>query len=415
MIEQNAITLDAALTRSEAFSLLTGSDRGFARAIISAALREQGRIDAVLETLIDRPLSETTPAARALLRAGAAQIFRLETADHAAVSETVQAARLWSPARKAGGFLNAVLRKATTEKARSAFDATPLVAIWPDWLRRRIVSTYGGDVADALASLQIDPPALDLQVQRNGSELQEALSATFLPPNGLRVAADHPVPSLPGYEAGDWWVQDRASALPVEWLDPKPGDRVWDMCAAPGGKTLQLAARGCQVTATDRGQGRLRLLRSNAKRTGLSFAVVGDATQLEWDQPFDAVLLDAPCSALGTLRRHPEGAWNKTPADITRFADRQSRLLASAIGATRPGGLILYSVCTLTPEEGVDQIRRALDEHPVSLAVRDPKTHPDLSGNGVSNEGVLTLPGAFISGPSDVFFVACLQKDKISS
>ena len=305
-------TLDEALASTDSFESLSGPDRGFARAMASAALRYLGRIDLGLAPFLDRPLETAPPPSRALLRIGAAQTWILETADHAVVGETVAAAKLWPRAHRATGFLNAVLRKVVAD--RSAFDDAPVEAVWPSWLRTVISGSLGADAAISLDRAQTQQPDMYL-TPKDGDpgRLANAVSGEVVGDHSVKVETNT-IEALPGFEDGDWWVQDIAATLPARLLNATADDVVLDICAAPGGKTMQLAATGATVTALDRSKPRLKRLKQNLWRTGFKGKVEviqADAETWTPPAPVDKILLDAPCSALGTLRRHPEGAWIK--------------------------------------------------------------------------------------------------------
>ncbi|HBX94055.1 MAG TPA: rRNA methyltransferase, partial [Hyphomonas sp.] len=260
-------TLDEAMLKSDSFNELEGPDRGFARLMASAALRELGRIDAGLSPLLSRPLNATSPAIRALLRIGVVQLWRLETPPHAAVSETVEAAKGWPDARSGGSFLNAVLRRAADTPPD--LDAMPASLIWPDWLASRFTNDLGADGAEQLAAHQLHEPPIFLSAKSGPAQVAEATGGDLLPTGSIRLNSAN-IEALPGFEAGGWWVQDAAAALPAKLLNVTGTDQVVDLCAAPGGKTLQLAATGAKVTAVDRSKPRLERLRENLARTGLS-------------------------------------------------------------------------------------------------------------------------------------------------
>ena len=406
----NRRTLDEAMETTDAFSALKGPDRGFARAMASAALRQLGRIDKGLAPFLSRPLETATPPARALLRVGAAQAWLMETPAHAVVSETVDAAKGWARARSASGFLNAVLRKAVND--RSHFDKASVTAIWPDWLTVELMTSLGVEAATAMAKAQADEPDLHLTPRdpARASELADALGGEVIGVGSVRVPSGA-VPEIEGFEGGDWWVQDVAAALPAVLLGTKAGERVFDLCAAPGGKTMQLAAAGGEVTALDRSAVRLERVRDNLARTGLSDGVeIVSATVEDWspDALADRVLLDAPCSALGTLRRHPEGAWIKSPDDIARFPDVQVRLLRQAAAMLKPGGVLVYCVCTPLKREGVEVVERVLAEGTLE---RDAISAEEAGAfaNGLNAEGdLVTLPNGLFS--HDIFHVSRLRR-----
>ena len=399
-------TLDDAMAADDAFNALDGSDRAFARAIASSALRHLGWIDRGVSPFLSRPLSATGAEIRALIRAGAAQIWFMDVPPHAAVSETVEAARLWSPARSGGGFVNAALRR-VSESESPARSLSPL-ALWPDWLASRLGSAYGRQTAEALALAQLEEPGLHLSPKADGARVAAATGGTLRPDGAIDITSGA-VETLPGYAAGEWWVQDAAARIPARLLSPQPGERILDLCAAPGGKTLQLAAAGAEVTALDRSRPRLERLKENLARTGLhAEVIVGDGEAWKAPAPFPKILLDAPCSALGTLRRHPEGAWIKAEADVTRFPAVQARLLAAATDMLAPGGTLVYCVCTPVPAEGVEIVEAAiatgqLKRAPV-LASEIPGFEPSLTPAG----DVLTLPAA--GRQHDAFYIARLTR-----
>lgn len=406
----NRRTLDEAMATSELYERLTGPDRGFARAMASAALRQLGRIDKGLAPFLNRSIETATPPARALLRIGAAQAWLMETPPHAVVSETVDAAKGWARAKSASGFLNAVLRKAVSD--RSHFDAAPVTAVWPDWLTVAMMTGLGVEDATRLAEAQLEEPDLHLTPKdiSAASALAASLDGEEIGPGSVRLPTGR-VSDIDGFESGDWWVQDAAAALPVRLLGVQPGETVFDLCAAPGGKTMQLAAAGAKVTALDRSKARLKRVEENLERTGLAGNVeIVDAKVEDWTPPApaDRILLDAPCSALGTLRRHPEGAWIKSPDDIARFPDVQRRLIEASLSMLKPGGTLIYCVCTPLKREGADVIERVLSS---GACEREPFSADELGdfANGLTSNGdVLTLPNGKFS--HDFFFISRLTR-----
>lgn len=406
----NRRTLDEAMATSEAFGRLTGPDRGFARAMASAALRQLGRIDKGLAPFLTRPIETATPPARALLRVGAAQAWLMETPPHAVVSETVDAAKGWARAKSASGFLNAVLRKAVNN--RSNFDKAPVTAVWPDWLTVEMMTSLGVEAATALAEAQMLEPELHLTPKSSdaAAELARTLEGEEIGPGSVCLSTGK-VSDIDGFEGGDWWVQDVAAALPARLLGASAGELALDLCAAPGGKTMQLAASGAKVIAVDRSASRLERVSENLARTGLASNVEIVAAKVEdWEPPAlaDRVLLDAPCSALGTLRRHPEGAWIKSPDDIARFPDVQLRLLEAAARMLKPGGTLVYCVCTPLKREGADVVDKAVA---IGLLERRPIGEDELGGfaGARTPQGdVLTLPGSDFG--HDAFFISRLTR-----
>ncbi|MEM1391440.1 MAG: transcription antitermination factor NusB [Pseudomonadota bacterium] len=403
--------LDEALGKSEAFNALSGPDRGFARAMASAVLRYLGRLDSGLAPFLDRPIETATPPARALLRIGAAQAWVMETPDHAVVGETVAAAKQWPRAQRATGFLNAVLRKVVSD--RGHFDAAPAHAIWPGWLYQDLSSSLGHDAATTLASAQMETPDIYL-VPKDGNtaDLAERVDSDAVTPYAVKVDHTRNVTKIPGYEEGDWWVQDVVATLPARLLDAKPGETVLDLCAAPGGKTMQLAASGASITAVDRSKPRLKRLKQNLWRTGFHGkieTVLADATQWSPPEPVDKILIDAPCSALGTLRRHPEGAFIKSAEDIARFPNIQARLLRRAADWLKPGGTLLYCVCSPRPQEGQAIIDAAIPETGLARLPIERNEVPHFEA-ALSAEGdLLTLPRNSLK--HDAFYISRFRRE----
>ena len=404
-------TLDEARSQDQRFSALEGPDRGFARAIVSAALRQLGQMDMVLASKVTgRNFEQLDPDVRNVLRVGAAQIMALKTPPHAAVSETVEAARGVEGARKAGGLINAVLRK-LREDDLDVYDEDPM-SVWPADFQNMMVKALGEEGAAQMARAERYQPPLDLTVPKDRKLYAERMGGEPVGPTSLRLA-EGIVENLMGYEAGAWWVQDVAATLPVHVLSPQKGEAVLDMCAAPGGKTMQIAASGAETTAVDRAAKRMRLVEQNLKRTRLTAkCIAADATKWDAPAPFDAVLLDAPCSALGTLRRHPEGPWIKSEDDLARFPQIQARLIEAAANLVKPGGRMVYCVCTPLPREGVEIVEAFLAEH--EDWSRAPVTGDDVPdfANAITEKGdVLTLPEATdIPDGCDVFYIARLER-----
>ncbi len=345
-------TLDDALAETAAFNALSGRDRAFARAIASATLRRLGGVDAVLAHFLAKPLPQAALAARALLRTAAAQLLAMGAAPHAVVSETVTLANAERGARGFAGLMNAVLRKVATD-GPALFAALPAGADLPDWLFTRWRAAYGSNTAASIAAgLHAEAP-LDLSVKAGAASWAARLGGQALATGGVRLAEPGPIPELAGFADGAWWVQDAAASLPVLMLGDVAAARALDLCAAPGGKTLQLAAAGADVTALDIQAERLEIVRANLARTQLNATLIA-ADALTWAPPqlADAVLIDAPCTATGTLRRHPDAAWLRRPSDITACAALQQRLFGAAAAMLKPGGRLVYAVCSLEPEEG---------------------------------------------------------------
>ena len=355
--------------------------RARARRLAMSALRHRSRADAAL-----RPLLRRGPPAAvgALLALSVAEVLGEGAPAHGVVSDAVALARGVPGGAPAAGMVNAVLRRAVSEEGRARWEAAGPPRM-PGWLRGRVSSAFGGARTAAIEAAQERGAPLDL-TPRDGdaAALAARLGGAALPTGSVRLADPGRISGLPGHDEGAWWVQDAAAALPAAMLDVRPGERVLDLCAAPGGKTMQLAARGARVTALDVSEPRLARLRENLARTGLAAELVA-ADALEWEaEPFDAVLLDAPCSATGTIRRHPELPLIRGPEGLAELAGLQAALIDRAVALTRPGGRIVCAVCSLLAEEGPDRVADALARHP-ALAVEPvelPGTGPDWWRDG---------------------------------
>jgi 16S rRNA (cytosine967-C5)-methyltransferase len=351
------------LARDPAFAALSVSDRGLVRAITHAAIRRLGTIRMALAERLAKGLPPKAGRLEAILIAGVAQIVELGVAPHAAVDTAVELAREDAHARHFADLANAVLRR-ISEAKDSLASADPLAVDTPEWLRRRWVAVYGAETAAAIARAHRLEPGIDLTVKADAAAWADSIGGEVLPTGSLRLTSRMGVRQLPGFAEGAWWVQDVAAALPARLMGDVAGQHVLDMCAAPGGKTAQLAHAGAAVTALDRSAPRMQRLTENMERLGLAAeTVVGDA--LTYDAlPFDAVLLDAPCSATGTIRRHPDVAWSRTMEDLFKLAALQAKLLDRAATLVRPGGCLVYATCSLEPEEGEQQVERFLARRP---------------------------------------------------
>jgi 16S rRNA (cytosine967-C5)-methyltransferase len=392
------VALDETLERfiSESQADLSGHDRALARAIATVAFRHFGTISGA----IDDRLSEGSPRNGGLFEpvmvAAAAQILYLDVPDHAAVDLAI---RQLQEDRRSGRYAklaNAVLRRLARERDAVLAASHPLADDTPGWLAESWVKAYGEETAQAIAAAHMLEPPLDLTVRHDPEQWATTLDALLLPTGSLRLRSREALTELPGYAEGAWWVQDAAAALPAMLLRIQPGQRVADLCAAPGGKTAQLAAAGAQVLAVDRSAPRLKRLRANLERLDLEAETrVADAGTLKAG-PFDAVLLDAPCSATGTIRRHPDVAWTKNETDLAKLIALQARLLDHAASLVKTGGTLVYCTCSLQPEECEAQIRHLLASR--ADLKRDPILENEIGGiaGAITPEGDLrTLPHQF--------------------
>ena len=352
--------LDEALDAHRDLKLLAPRDRAFARLLVATALRRLGQVDALIDLCVARPLDPARPTARHILRLGVVQLLFLDTPPHAAVDGAVRLADA-GPAHGLKGLINAVLRRLAREGRAllAAQDAARLNL--PDWIWRSWTASYGEPATRAIAAVLARDPPLDLTVREDPAGWATRLDARLLPTGTVRRAAGGEIERLPGYADGTWWVQDAAAALPARLLGPVAGARVADLCAAPGGKTLQLAAAGARVIAVDRAARRLDRVRANLARVGLDAEiVVADAATWRADPSCDAILLDAPCSATGAARRHPDVLHLKSPDDVAGLTAVQDRLLDHAIDQLKPGGVLVYCVCSLEAAEGPERIESLL-------------------------------------------------------
>ncbi len=363
--------LDELLDAGEGSAVLMAMpdrDRALTRALVATVLRRLGTLRHLLGSLLDRGLPEKAPRLETAMLIGAAQILFFDVPDHAAVDLAVRLTRADRPASHYAGLVNAVLRRVAREGAERLAALDTVMLDTPPWLMERWIGTYGELTARDIAAANGREPALDFTVKSATPSAAEQWAAQLggrvLPTGTVRAVVHGAVPALPGFADGAWWVQDAAAALPARLLGDIKGRRVADLCAAPGGKTAQLVAAGAEVTAVDRSAPRLKRVQDNLARLSLEAQLVcADASAWE-APPFDAVLVDAPCSATGTIRRHPDVPWLKRPADIVKLSALQRRLIERAVALTRPGGTIVYCTCSLEPEEGRAVVAELLARQP---------------------------------------------------
>lgn len=350
--------LDEVFEAHPGLPLLPERDRAFAYVLVRTVFRRLGQLDALIDARLPKPLPERLTTVRGLLRVGAAQLVFLHTPAHAAVHTSVSLARATGQGRH-GALINAVLRRiadeASPDNATNRREGSEGLNV-PSWLWDSWVNTWDETIALEIAQAHTAEPPLDLTLKpgEDAAAWATTLGATVLPTGSLRLTHAGPVAALPGYHQGAWWVQDAAAALPVRLLGDVRGRHVVDLCAAPGGKTAQLSAAGAQVTAIDRSANRLQRVSENLRRLQLSAeTIAADAAVWRPPVPVDRLLLDVPCSATGTIRRHPDVAWLKSAEEVRKLADVQARLLTAAATMLAPEGLLVYCACSLQPEEGV--------------------------------------------------------------
>jgi len=407
------IPLDLAFERAVSQQKLSGPDRGFARALAAIVLRRLGQIDDAVDPFLRRPLPKRALTPRNILRLGAAQILFLETPAHAAVSETTDLAS--GKNKTFRGLTNAVLRRIAEAGPELLEGQSAARQNTPEWLWQSWRKSYGSETALAIAEAhQLEPP-LDISLLKGDpADWPEKLEATLLPTGSLRRTISAAVPDLAGFTDGVWQVQDAAAALPARMLGDVSGKRVIDLCAAPGGKTSQLVSAGANVVAVDAGAERMPRVQENLKRLGLEAeTVIADATEWRPETPVDAILLDAPCSSTGTIRRRPDVLWSKRPRDVTSLAEIQAELLRAAADMLKPGGMLVYACCSLEAEEGPDQIVTFLEDCPEFA--RAPLSSSEIFGlpeDAITADGALrTLPSMWPEhGGMDGFYAARLIK-----
>ncbi len=387
--------LDPMLDR--VLSGLSAPDRGLARALTGGVLRHLPGLDRLIDSACARPLPPDARARQALRVALAGRLL-LDTPAHATIA-TILPLLEGGPRRLVHGVLSTLFRD----------EAALLPPSLPGPWAERWTQAWGAAEADAAARRLATIPPTDLCLADPGATAlwTERLGATSLMPGHLRLPGSQSIDELPGFAEGAWWVQDIAASLPARLLGDIAGKRVLDLCAAPGGKTMQLAAAGADVTALDINASRLKRLSSNLKRTGLPARIVeADARTWRPEAPFDAILLDAPCSSTGTFGRHPDLLYLKASLDLSALVKLQGDLLAQAAGWLKPGGRLVYAVCSLEPAEGEGGVPPAgLAPDPVRLSELPPGLVPTGAGT------VRTLPSLWGNeGGADGFFIARYRK-----
>jgi 16S rRNA (cytosine967-C5)-methyltransferase len=364
-------TLDEQLDGAAAhpgLKTLSDRDRALMRRLVATILRRLGTLGHLLSRLLDRGVPTDAPRAQSALLIGAAQILWMDVPDHAAVDLSVRLVQSDRRAAKYAGLVNAVLRRCAREGQPLIDEVKAKTLDIPEWLLARWIAHYGESVARDIARAISHEPSLDITVKSDPEHWASRLHGETLPTGTVRTLLQGSVKLLPGFAEGQWWVQDAAAALPARLLGDIAGKSVADLCAAPGGKTAQLVQAGARVTAVDRSPARMARLTDNLARLSMEAdTAVADAT--EWQgarsgESFDGILIDAPCTSTGTIRRHPDVAWLRLEADIGALAALQKRLLQRAVALLRPGGTLVYCTCSLEPEEGERAIAALLASEP---------------------------------------------------
>jgi 16S rRNA (cytosine967-C5)-methyltransferase len=352
---------------------LSDRDRALMRRLVATILRRLGTLGHVLSRLLDRGIPTDAPRAQSALLIGAAQILWMDVPDHAAVDLSVRLVQSDRRAAKYAGLVNAVLRRCAREGHPLIDEVKSQTLDVPPWLLARWIAHYGEAVARDIAVAIGQEPSLDLTVKSDAEQWATRLHGEILPTGSVRTLLQGSVTMLPGFTEGHWWVQDAAAALPARLFGDVAGKTIVDLCAAPGGKTAQLVAAGARVTAIDRSPSRMTRLRDNLARLTLE-AETAVADAADWlgqnsNGDFDGILVDAPCTSTGTIRRHPDVGWLRQESDIAALAALQQRLLQKAVAVLKPGGMLVYCTCSLEPEEGEQAISALLATEPAMRRV----------------------------------------------
>lgn len=399
--------LMAELIAGGALAHLAGDDRARAQRLATETLRGLDRADRLLKPYLTKAPPLTI---RNILRLGTYEIIH-GAAAHGVVNDMVQIAGLGKRTATLKGLVNAVLRK-IADLPDGALAKLPTPAL-PAWLRDPLVDAWGRKPVAAMEQAHFAGAALDLTAKGDAGAVAAMTGGTVLPTGSVRVPDAGQVSLLPGFADGLWWVQDAAAAIPVQVLAPKPGQTVLDLCAAPGGKTMQIAARGAQVTALDNSESRLARVAENLARTGLTATIVtGDA--LTHVGQYDAILLDAPCSATGTIRRHPDLPLAKDGAEFAGLIAQQAQMIDHALTLLKPGGRLVFCTCSLLPDEGEVQAEDALARHPGLTADRVALDLPGINPDWITAEGGLRLRPDYWPelGGMDGFYSVALTKPR---
>lgn len=402
---------------SSILSRLEQRDKAFVRLMTRVTLRRLGQIDDIINHFLKRPLHKKNIKQRALLRVGVAQLVFLKTPPHAAVNATVAAAGK-DPLK---GLINAILHRVSEQGEEIVNNQDVARLNSPNWLWNQLENSYGSEIARDIITAQLAEPPTDLTLKKSSFPIKNKLVGEILAPSTIRIYDAGKIDELPGYDEGDWWVQDFAATLPaiilLNALSKKPKDStIADLCAAPGGKTAQLALSGSTVFSVEYNQDRIKKIESNITRLKLNVNLVfEDVTKWSPSEKFDGILLDAPCSATGTIRRHPDLPWRKNLASASNLLPTQDALLKAAVKHLKPKGVLVYCVCSLDQREGKDRIANLLNTnpnlHPLPIL---PSEIGGLKEAITENGNVQTLPCHLVEkGGMDGFFISRLKLDSL--
>jgi 16S rRNA (cytosine967-C5)-methyltransferase len=421
LIEKSPLDSAVDFFLARARNHLSDKDRGFIRHLTTTCLRRLGQIDKVIDLCTESKLSHNLYKQRMILRIGVTQLLFMEVADHAAVNMTVGILDHLKNTKmlKFKGMVNAVLRRTAREKELLLKKTSNTRLNMPQEMLKKWDKNFGQQNVKEILEVFLKEPPLDIMLKPDEDRAiwqekfeKHGVVTSLLPTSGLRLEKAGSVPHLSGYEEGAWWVQDVAATLPAVVLGAGKGDYVLDLCAAPGGKTAQSAAKGSKVTAVDLSERRLIRLEKNMDRLDLDvFIVQADAGKFVPADPYDYILLDAPCSSSGTLRRHPEMAWTRDEQDIYDLVRIQKKMLEHVTEIMPSGGTLVYCVCSMEYEEGLGQIKKILQKN--KSLKRQKISADEVFGleKIITAEGdIMSLPH-HLEGGMDGFFIARLVKE----
>lgn len=409
--------LDQALDTEPSFQRLDARDRAFVRMIVATTLRRKGQIDDLIARAMDKGQEPRPEILRYILYIGITQILFMDVPDHASVDTSVTLAAQ-NGMEKQKGFVNAVLRRMISEGVEWAKKQDDIALNFPDWILRAWIADYELSKTLDIATASLAEASLDITVKKREEEKlwESTLDAQRLPTGTLRRAGGGTVADMPGLSDGSWWVQDAASSLPVRLMGDIAGKHVIDLCAAPGGKTMQLAAAGARVTAVDRSASRMKFVHENLARTGLQGnveTVIADGSEWKPQQRADIVLVDAPCTATGTIRRHPDLLHLKSDRDLAQLVGVQARLLDNAASMVNgKGGFIYYCTCSLQKDEGERQVDRFVHDHPEFRRTPFKSVEITALASAITDYGDLRILPYHLAphGGMDGFFIARLER-----
>jgi 16S rRNA (cytosine967-C5)-methyltransferase len=402
-------SFDEALAGSRGFEKLSSRDRAFVRLLVATVLKRARQMDAVLQNFLHEPMGNMKPASLInIFRLGIAQFVFLKTPIHAVVNTTVALAEAEGIAHQKP-LVNAVMRRLTREGFPEMADRDAGKFNTPDWLWAQWMKDYGVETALEIAAANFNEAPLDISVKGNPGQWTERLDATLLPTGSLRKTSGGFIPDMPGFAEGEWWIQNAAAALPAKLFRDLKGKTVIDLCAAPGGKTAQLAAAGARVIAVDRSAERVKRLKENMERLHCEIeTVVADGAVWLPEEPVDAILLDAPCTATGTIRHQPDILHLKELKDQEKLAALQRRLLVNAVNMLKPHGTLVYCTCSLQKAEGEEQVNWVLSQNlPLKLSPVTPDEIPGITELLSARGEIRALPFHWKdSGGLDGFYIA---------